>query len=311
MKISVVMAIYNGFEFITEQLDSIRTQTRPVNEVVMCDDGSKDNSVSMVQTYIEKYNLKNWKIYVNEKNLGYANNFYKAMQLSTGDLIVFSDQDDIWINDRIEKMERCFLNNEDIRVLYSEFDLFYTSEDVTRVSSPVIKEMKHDRTIEKISLCPSKIFIKTEGCTMALRRDFLRQIEPYWFSGFAHDEFVWKMALCVDGLYVLHESTLKRRIHGNNVSTSKLHNYKKRVAFLENLCAGHKAMLAFAKHCGMAKKDIKLILDNVRSSDMRLKMLRDKKLLYIFPLVLRYSHCYYSIKAIPVEFFMALRGKNE
>lgn len=308
MRISVSMAVYNGEPFIIEQLDSIRNQTRQVDEVIMCDDQSKDRSVEIVRQYIDKYELTNWKIIVNDNNLGYADNFHKAMTLSTGDIIVFCDQDDIWMKDRIEKMERCFAENNEILVLYSEFDLFYTSDNVPKIDSPVLRDMKRDGSVEKTSLSSSKIFIKTEGCTMALRKKFLEETESYWFSGFAHDEYVWKMALCKDGLYVLHESTLKRRIHRNNVSTIKLHDFKKRVSFLENLNRGHKSMLAFAKKCQMNEKEIKLIEDNVKSSEMRVQLMRDKKIYYVIPLIFKYSHCYYSRKAIPVELLMAIRG---
>lgn len=307
MKISVAMAVYNGEKFIVEQLDSIRNQTRQVDEVIICDDQSKDRSVEIVKRYIDKYRLTNWKLIVNENNLGYADNFHKAMTLSTGDIIVFCDQDDIWIRDRIEKMERCFAENNDILVLYSEFDLFYTSNDLPKIDSPVLQDMKHDGSVEKISLSSSKIFIKTEGCTMALRRSLLKETEAYWFSGFAHDEYVWKMALCKDGLYAFHESTLKRRIHGNNVSTSKLHNFTRRISFLENLNKGHKSMLAFAKKCHMKEREIKLIEDNVKSSAMRVQLMRDKKIYYMIPLIFKYSHCYYSRKSIPIELLMTIR----
>jgi len=71
MKISVVMATYNGEEFIKEQLDSIRLQTRAVDEVIMCDDGSSDNTVAVAKQYITEYSLSDsWKVVVKEKNLG-------------------------------------------------------------------------------------------------------------------------------------------------------------------------------------------------------------------------------------------------
>ena len=309
MKISLVMATYNGEEFLIEQLDSIRNQSREVDEVIICDDCSKDNTVSIIKKYIMDYELKNWNLLVNKQNLGYADNFHYAMTKATGDLIVFSDQDDIWLYDRIEKMEKCFIENKNIKVLYSEFELFYTSKKVQKIDSPVLKAMKYDNTVERVNLSPSMIFIKTEGCTMMLRKDFFQEVNKYWFSGFAHDEFVWKMALCSDGLYVLHMVTLQRRIHSNNVSLNKLHDWNKRVTFLENLCNGHKAMFQYAKHCHIEDKKLKLIKDNIKSSDMRIHMIKDKKYIYIIPLIIRYAHCYYSIKSIPVEFFMAFRRK--
>lgn len=309
MKISVVMATYNGEKFIKEQLDSIREQTRTVDEVIICDDCSKDNTVDVVNKYIKQYSLQHWNITKNERNLGYADNFYYASTKATGDIIVFCDQDDIWLLNRIENMEQCFFQNDKIKVLYSEFSLFYASDNVRKISSPVLKNMTFDGTLNKTELSPSTIFIKTEGCTMAVKRSFFEEIMPYWFSGFAHDEFVWKMAICANGLYCLHTETLKRRIHGDNVSINKLHDFQKRVAFLDNLCKGHKVMLSYAQKCNMPAKDIALIQDNIKSSELRVQLLKWKKIWYIIPLAFKYWRCYYSVKAIPVEFLMALRGK--
>ena len=66
MRISVAMATYNGHKYIVEQLDSIRNQSLKVDEVVICDDQSSDDTVSIIRNYIEKYKLDNWKVTVNE-----------------------------------------------------------------------------------------------------------------------------------------------------------------------------------------------------------------------------------------------------
>ena len=66
--ISLVMATYNGEKYLYEQLDSIRCQTMPPDEVIICDDCSKDSTVNMIQEYIDKYQLKHWNVYENEKN---------------------------------------------------------------------------------------------------------------------------------------------------------------------------------------------------------------------------------------------------
>lgn len=308
MNVSVVMATYNGERYIVEQLDSIRTQSRPVNEVVIRDDCSSDRTVTVVEEYIARHGLDGWSIVVNERNLGYADNFHTAMVHATGDLIVFCDQDDIWLPDRVECMEACFACDPRVKALYSEFELFYESDDVARIASPVLKVMTFDGTVEQAPFTPANLFIKTEGCTMAVRTDFLREIEPYWFPGFAHDEFVWKMALADDGLYCLHQATLRRRIHGSNVSTSKLHDFRRRLAFLENLEQGHRAMLAYARDLGLDDARIRMIERDVEGTTRRVSMMRDRRLWQVAPLALRYRDCFYSWKAIPVEFLMALKG---
>ena len=105
MKISVAMATYNGAQYIEEQLESIRIQTMPVDEVRICDDGSSDDTVEVICHYIREHGLESsWSVEVNRENLGYASNFMKAVGLTNGDYVFFCDQDDIWIADRAERM---------------------------------------------------------------------------------------------------------------------------------------------------------------------------------------------------------------
>ena len=83
VKISVIMASFNGISrYIAEQLDSIRTQTRTPDEVIICDDCSTDGTVEFCNEYISRYNLSGWRVFQNEKNLGFAKNFRRAFTLS-------------------------------------------------------------------------------------------------------------------------------------------------------------------------------------------------------------------------------------
>ena len=100
MKTSVIIATYNGSKFIEEQFDSILAQSVQPDEVVITDDGSKDNTREVVQRYIDEHDLnKKWHLHVNEKNKGYARNFLDGAMLTTGDIVFFCDQDDIWISE--------------------------------------------------------------------------------------------------------------------------------------------------------------------------------------------------------------------
>lgn len=98
--VSVVMATYNGFRFLREQLDSIVNQTYPNLEIIVVDDCSTDDTVVILNEYAAKY--PNIKVYVNEVNLGYVKNFEKGLLLSTANYISPCDQDDIWLPNKTE-----------------------------------------------------------------------------------------------------------------------------------------------------------------------------------------------------------------
>lgn len=309
MSISVAMATYNGEQYIREQLDSIRNQTLKVDEVIICDDQSSDNTVSIIKQYIEAYGLTNWNIIINEKNLGYADNFYKAMNDTTGEYVFLSDQDDIWVEDKIEKMVKVLEDNTNIMVLGSDFEPFYCTDDAPKISAQAMKTMKYNDELQHIEFTPHNIFIGSEGCTMAIRRTILEQTKQYWFGGWAHDEFLWKMAMCFDGMYIYHRKTMIRRLHSNNASKRKMHEICKRVDFLEKLQKSHEKTLQCCIDRKMDPKVIKLLNRNIESVALRIELLRNRKIFNSIKLMIKYSSNYHSKKSIPVEFFMAMRGK--
>lgn len=102
--ISVVIATYNGERFIGKQLDSILAQTYANIELVIVDDCSSDRTVSILNDYANRFS--NIHIYINEQNLGYVKNFEKGMLLANGDFISPSDQDDIWLPEKLAILMR-------------------------------------------------------------------------------------------------------------------------------------------------------------------------------------------------------------
>ena len=309
MKISVAMATYNGARYVEEQLESIRVQTMPVDEVRICDDCSSDRTVEVVQTYIREHGLEgSWSIEVNSRNLGYASNFMKAVGQTTGEYVFFCDQDDIWIEDRVERMIGLMEQHADMLLLGSEFESFVSSRDAPSVPGWEQKMMRHDESLEKIAYNPANIFIGCQGCTMCMRRELLDRAMPYWYTGWAHDESVWKLALCMDGLYMYHSYTLKRRLHSNNVTMHKVRDISKRLKYLTELQDSHMATLKYARENDLTQSRIALLEKNIRATRLRIELLQNKKLWNIVPLTLGYRECYHKCRAIPVELMMAVKN---
>lgn len=100
--VSIVLCSYNGGRFIEEQVKSILGQSYAPIELVICDDRSTDNTVTIVQQLAEKDNRI--RLFVNEQNLGYNKNFEQAFGYARGNYIAISDQDDIWHIDKIKIM---------------------------------------------------------------------------------------------------------------------------------------------------------------------------------------------------------------
>lgn len=308
-KISVALATCNGSRFLREQLDSVRQQTLAPDQVILRDDASTDNTVELIERYLTEYGLAPaWRLICNPERLGYAENFREAVEETDGEYVFFCDQDDIWEPDRVEKMVEQMEKSEKIQVLGSEFIPFTTDPDAPGISRRVLKSFRNDGSLEHVNFCPANIFIGSEGCTMCLRRAFLEKTKKYWYPGWAHDEYAWKLALCMDGCYIFHRVTLRRRMHSGNVSKRKMRDLEKRIAFFRALRQSHEATLKFATDLGMPEETKRLLVRNIRATTLRIELMERKKLVNILPLILVYRDCYHSKKSIPVEFCMAVRG---
>jgi len=102
-KISIAMATYNGERFIRQQLDSFVRQTLLPSELIICDDGSTDSTVSIINNFVV---LAPFPVVIvhNSVQLGYTANFLQAAQKCQGDLIAFSDQDDEWLPHKLARI---------------------------------------------------------------------------------------------------------------------------------------------------------------------------------------------------------------
>ena len=98
--VTVVMATYNGADFVEEQLKSLAAQTTLPYELVVSGDGSSDATLDIVRRFSEHAPFP-VIVRQNERRLGYGENFLSAVSLATGDYIAFRDQDDVWHPDKI------------------------------------------------------------------------------------------------------------------------------------------------------------------------------------------------------------------
>jgi glycosyltransferase involved in cell wall biosynthesis len=99
--LSIVMATYNGEAFLEQQLDSLFAQTFHDFLLIVCDDGSTDNTTAIIKAYQERFD--NITLYHNKRPLGVAKNFAKGVALAQSPYIALCDQDDLWQCEKLEK----------------------------------------------------------------------------------------------------------------------------------------------------------------------------------------------------------------
>lgn len=208
--ISVCMASYNGEKYIEQQIISILKQLSDDDELIISDDSSTDNTIKL----IKKINDPRIKIYFNESEKGYTNNFENALKHANGEYIFISDQDDVWIDGKISaclaQLEKYQMVITDAEIVDSELNPIYNSHFAyTSVRSGFWNNFSKTRYI---------------GACMAFRRCVLDKAIPipenrslcaydYWLA--IVSELYFKVGL-------IQTPYLKYRRHENNASSGGL-----------------------------------------------------------------------------------------
>jgi len=218
MTISVALCTYNGSAFLGEQLQSIFDQGRKVDEIIICDDISNDGTIKIIKEFDFKY-PGIIKLHINQKNLGSKYNFEKAISLTTGDYILLSDQDDIWIPSKVETIINHFERNKDIQLVFSNGDLIdeygkdlnSTLWDKWDFNSTLREQWRNNGNAYN-DLFTNKN--KVTGATVALKEELKKDILPFKLpEGYWHDAWMALHAAKNNGLYFIEESLIKYRIH--------------------------------------------------------------------------------------------------
>lgn len=121
-KISIALCTYNGAKFLREQLESYVIQTRLPDELIIGEDCSTDETVEIINEFKETAPFP-VKLHINSENLGSTKNFEETIQRCTGDIIFLSDQDDIWLPEKISVLEKSLAENPDVGLVFSDAEL--------------------------------------------------------------------------------------------------------------------------------------------------------------------------------------------
>jgi len=255
LKVSIAMATYNGEKYIHEQLISLLRQTRRADEVIICDDGSSDETVDIIRKFIEENNLQTtWSVHVNDTNKGYTNNFLDCASMTTGDIIFFCDQDDIWHPEKINKMIYCFENNSDINAMSCRFSVIDSQGNSN--NSLLNKLRMGNGKLEKVRFYKQIKNNMSGGLTLAIRREFLDYVKPIILeNNLPYDLPIGIIASAYNSYYILWEPLVYYRIHSENVSTPRF-TLKSRIKNIDYHISGRKQRIKLIKICARVLDDV-------------------------------------------------------
>src|SRR5690606_28186050 len=118
----VVMCTYQGERYLPEQLASVLAQRVLPDSMVIVDDASTDGTVGIAREFAEQAPFP-VDVNVNARNLGFARNFERAISLADGEVLVLSDQDDVWMENRLQRIGRVFDEASEVAFVFSDAEL--------------------------------------------------------------------------------------------------------------------------------------------------------------------------------------------
>jgi glycosyltransferase involved in cell wall biosynthesis len=235
--ISIVLATFNGSKYIVKQIESILAQTIMPEEIIICDDCSTDETVSLLKPYL---NNKQIKLFVNEDRLGVFENFKKAAKLANNaNWLVFGDQDDIWLPQKLNKLTRAMAVLDDEitpSLVYSDLAVIDKNDTIMFSSFWERQKIKP----EKIKLSTLLYGNVVTGCTMIINRPLANEFFLVDNSDYLHDEWLGLIAYSFGKAQILNESLVLYRQHETNVTFSEEY---KTLGFIDGLKEGVKYLV--------------------------------------------------------------------
>lgn len=302
--VSIVIATYKGSKYIGEQLESIRVQDRPADEVWILDDRSPDNTATIVSDFIENNKLRNWHLIVNEKNLGWKRNFRKGFDFCTGDYIFPCDQDDIWHKDKLRRMIAVMEKNPNIKLLTSNYNVFTSNgSNIEEWYKKAAEGQKDDDTVEQIPFTPQWAFIVRPGCSYCVRRSFFDSIKKEWNDEGAHDAQLYRWAHMLNGNYVYNAKLMDYRRHGDNETAKADKSREKRIQDIDYFLEFHNKYLTWCKlHSDVVKNEVVIVLKHCISALKLRKKCIENRRVYLWPVIIvRYADTMKSWKGCLVD----------
>jgi glycosyltransferase involved in cell wall biosynthesis len=211
------MTTFNGRVYVERQVESLLSQRRLPDEVVVGDDGSTDGTFEYLKSVARTSSVP-FRVRRNPDRMGWRANFMAVAERCTGDLIAFCDQDDVWYPEKLSRMEDT-LRDPDIQLAYHNARLI---DDEDAVIGTLFGDS--DGTVTRHQGLTADLWASVLGFSMVFRRDVLRY-SGYWEDSIdkldqgeraAHDQWVQFVAAVLGDVVYVNEPLVGYRLHGSN-----------------------------------------------------------------------------------------------
>ncbi|CAM3199364.1 glycosyltransferase family 2 protein [Lactococcus laudensis] len=213
MKINIVMSTYNGEQFLAEQIDSIQQQTFKDWQLLIRDDGSSDQTPEIIKSFVAQDPRI---VFINEhdrENFGVIKNFFTLIKHDKADYYFFSDQDDVWLEDKLETMLAAARQYPDQLPLMVYTDLCVVDQNLQVMNQSMIRSQSHHANTELVQ----ELTENTVTGGVAMINHALAEQWRTLDNIIMHDWYLALLATSIGKLVYIDQPGELYRQHDNNV----------------------------------------------------------------------------------------------
>lgn len=209
-KIDILMATYNGQKYLVEQLDSIINQTYHNWNLLIRDDNSTDKTLEIIQNYHKKD--KRIKILKDNKgNLGIVRNFEELLKSSESEFIMFSDQDDIWVENKLDMYLKMIEKIKNKGFMIHSDAILFDKNKSNILKDTFISKKAINRGLENVFF---NYFV--QGATILISKEIKNFILPFPKEVYLHDRYIHLISELFFERIFVNKALIYYRQHGDN-----------------------------------------------------------------------------------------------
>ncbi len=221
--IDILMATYNGENYLRPQIDSILRQKNQQWRLIIRDDCSTDNTVQIIKEYQLLRPEQIFLIQADEQSGSAQNNFFQLLQYSTAEYVMFADQDDVWLQQKVEmtldKMQQMEQQYGKEKPLLVHTDLAVVDANLRILNHSLFQMQEMDAERKRLN----NILVQNivTGCTMMVNRALLNLVVEIPEKSIMHDMWLALIAAAFGELGFVERAVIMYRQHGNNANGAK------------------------------------------------------------------------------------------
>jgi glycosyltransferase involved in cell wall biosynthesis len=296
MKLSVSMITFQGATYLKAQMDSILGQSLPVQEIIVCDDGSTDGTREILAAYAADY--PQIQLHFNEKNLGTVANMQQCLRLTTGDIIFLADQDDVWMPNKVERTLAFFEQNQAAEAIFSDAEIIDEAGE-TQYGITLWNIIGFPYGEVELGDFERRVDNVVTGAGLAMKRDAaLLEMDIPVLPGLLHDGWIGLYFAAKYTLMANPEKLFQYRSHANQQVGGKIAERAQLHDFNLALYDGVPVMKDFKTW----KASMKRLYTNLDLPYMQKEIIQDQIDLYA-----EYGKTYFQLRASLFLFIKAIR----